>query len=662
MKPVEDRNLGSYLVERRLDTGGMAEVFVAKRTGPHGFVKRVALKRILPQYAERPDFVEMFISEARLAAQLEHPNIVQVFDFGDADGELFIAMELVDGTNVNRLLRAAAADGTPLPMDVVLHIIHQAALALCYAHRACGEQGKPLGIVHRDVSPANLLITRGGHIKLGDFGIVRAASEHGTPEPKQLRGKLGYMSPEQVLGRPLDGSSDIFTLAVVFAELLILEPLFGAGSDLEILLRIRDADLRVLHRTTRRIPPDVLDVLRRSLIQEPKDRLDSIQFVQEMARLVRTRGAEAGGAQRLAKQIVRLGLVAATGDYVLPDEPISRPTALVPVEVHGPRESDTARMMSTLNATSPAIYKVRLAEGPDLGPVSFPKLVELITSGIIDSRTLVAKADDSYRNAGEFSEIARFVTSPAFRWDLSEITASTHRGELKGATLLGEVFRLLTKRETGVLHLQHDKRRKKIYFVDGRPEFVVSTDRSELLGEYLIASGWCLRMEVEMALALLPRFGGRLGDALVGLNVMRPIELVRAVTAQVRERYLEAFRWNQGLWAYASGQVSKEEAFPLGHDPHELLRDAVKEVPLSEITDALAFYGKGAVLAPKVPTASLSAFNVRDEWLQVLQSIKAPVPLSSAMEHFTRRWNIEESDAYRAIYFGLACGFLQMDT
>ncbi len=658
---MENQTLGTYLVERRLDIGGMAEVFIAKRTGPHGFVKRVALKRILPQYAQRPEFVEMFISEARLAAQLEHPNIVQVFDFGEDHGELFITMELVDGTNVNRLLRAAAADGSPLPLDIVLHIVHQAALALCYAHRASGEHGKPLGIVHRDVSPANLLITRGGHVKLSDFGIVRAASEHGTPEPKQLRGKLGYMSPEQVLGKPLNGSSDIFTLAIVFAELMILEPLFGAGSDLEILLRIRDADLRILNRTTRRIPPDVLDVLRRSLTQDPKDRLDSIQFVQEMAKLVRIRGAEASSAQRLAKQIVRLGLVAATGDYVLPDEPVSTPTALVSVEGYdGQQEADTARVMRELNATSPAIYKVRLAEGPELGPVSFPKLVELITSGIVDSKTLVAKVGEHFRNAGEFSEISRFVTSPAFRWDPKEITASTRRGELKNATLLSEVFRLLVNRETGVLHLQDEKRRKKIYVVDGRPEFVVSTDKSELLGEYLIASGVCLRMEVEMALALLPRFGGRLGDALVGLNVMRPIELVRAVTAQVRERYLEAFRWRQGMWAYTVGQVSKEEAFPLGHEPHELLRDAANEVSILEIRAMLTAYRKEALLTPKEPVLSLSLFGLKDEWLQVLGSIKTPTPLVSAIPHVTQRWGINEDDAFRAVYFGIACGFLEV--
>ena len=639
----------------------MAEVFIAKRTGPHGFVKRVALKRILPQYAERAEFVDMFISEARLAAQLEHPNIVQVFDFGEDAGELFIAMELIDGTNVNRLLRAAAAEGTTLPMDVVLHIVHQAAQALCYAHRACAEHGKPLGIVHRDVSPANLLITRGGHVKLSDFGIVRAASEHGTPEPKQLRGKLGYMSPEQVLGKPLDGSSDIFTLAVVFTELLILEPLFGSGSDLEILLRIRDADLRILDRTTRRIPPDVMDVLHRSLARDPRDRLDSLQFVQEMAKLVRARGADTQGAQRLAKQIVRLGLVAATGDYLLPDEPASRPTALVPVE-DGQRESDTARIMSALNATSPAIYKVRLAEGSDLGPVSFPKLVELITSGIVDSSTMVAKANGEFRTAGEISEISRFETSPAFRWDPKEITASTRRGDLSGATLLPEVYRLLVHRETGVLHLQDQKRRKKVYFVEGRPEFVVSTDKSELLGEYLIASGLCLRMEVEMGLALLPRFGGRLGDALVGLNVMRPIELVRAVTAQVRERYLEAFRWRQGLWAYTTGQISKEEAFPLGHDPHVLLRDAASEVSIVEIRAALAAYPKGALLVPKEPELPLASFDLHDEWLQVLRSLKESVPLDKALTSLAQRWRMNEDDIYRATYFGVACGFFQIKT
>ena len=171
--------IGPYVIERRLATGGMAEVFVAQRKGPHGFSKRVALKRILPQYAGDPDFVSMFIDEAKVAAQLQHPNVVQVFDFGEHGGELFLAMELVEGTNVNKLLRTVAAQRTRIPVDTALYIAAQTAHALAYAHRLADPGGSPLGFVHRDVSPANVLLTATGHVKLTDFGISKILSEAG---------------------------------------------------------------------------------------------------------------------------------------------------------------------------------------------------------------------------------------------------------------------------------------------------------------------------------------------------------------------------------------------------------------------------------------------------------------------------------------------------
>jgi eukaryotic-like serine/threonine-protein kinase len=167
--------LGPYDLLKRIATGGMAEVYVARRAGPHGFQKTVAVKRILPQYARDPDFVAMFVDEARVCARLAHPNIVQVFDFGEQDGELYMAMEYVDGTTGARLIRAASADQDPIPLDVCLHIAVSVLRALEYAHSARDEDGKPLSLVHRDVSPGNVLIDGSGTVKLTDFGIARAA-------------------------------------------------------------------------------------------------------------------------------------------------------------------------------------------------------------------------------------------------------------------------------------------------------------------------------------------------------------------------------------------------------------------------------------------------------------------------------------------------------
>src|SRR3954451_20788943 len=253
--------LGPYELLQKLATGGMAEIYIARREGPHGFSKRIALKRILPQLAADPEFVAMFIDEARLCAQLTHPNLVQVFDFGEEGGELYMAMELVEGTTAAKVVRAAAGKGEPVPSEVALHIALSVGRGLAHAHEATGEDGRPLGLVHRDVSPGNILISRTGAVKLGDFGIARGAEFERRTEQGQLKGKLGYMSPEQVTGREIDSKSDQFTAGIVLAELLTAHPLFPGKTEMEVLEKIRDVDLTVLDRHGGHMSEDVKSIL-----------------------------------------------------------------------------------------------------------------------------------------------------------------------------------------------------------------------------------------------------------------------------------------------------------------------------------------------------------------------------------------------------------------
>lgn len=673
---MAQRPLGPYLIEQRLATGGMAEVFVAKRVGPHGFYKRVALKRILPQFSKDPDFVAMFIDEARLAARLEHPNIVQVFDFGELGGDLFLAMELVDGTNVNRLLRSVSARGESVPLDVALHVVSETADALAYAHKASDEQGKPLAIVHRDVSPANILLTRTGHVKLSDFGIARVAAADHRTDDGHVRGKLGYMSPEQVMGKAMDGRSDVFTLATVLAEMLIAEPLFGTGTDLDVLLRIRDTDLRALDQSPRRIPQDVRTLLRQALAREPRERFSASQFAEQVDQILRRRGA--AGGERLARLLLRLELV--SNDGTLPTNVTqAAPTPATPAGVAGAGgrptnlvdttgvSPQTERLIGELGITSPAIYKVQTRDGATLGPISFPKLVEMITTGKIDADCKIAREEGPFQAAGALPELTRFVNSPALQWRKEETADAVWRGELGAARLLPIVFKLFADRETGVLHLVDAQsggtRRKKIYFVDGRPEFVASTDHSELLGEWLVTTGMCLKMEVEMALALLPRYGGRLGDALVGLGVLRPVELFRAIAAQVRARFLEAFRWRRGEYFYVRGVRSHEETFPLGLDPIELLRDAAGNAHNEELEAALAPVREQILSLVPVPPIPMDAFRLGDAQQLLLRGVKGDTTFAAILARETAAVGsakkLDADDVYRAFYLGLSCGLIR---
>ena len=188
---------GRYMLTERLATGGMAEVFKAKISSAHGFEKQLVIKRILPNLAADKNFVSMFIDEAKLTAQLIHPKIVQVIDFGEVNGQYFIALEFIDGFDALALLRAAAVKHLRLPMPIAMFVAMEVLDALDFAHNALDEEGRPMRLVHRDISPSNVFISRRGDVKLGDFGIAHAQKRESKTQAGTLKGKYGYMSPEQ---------------------------------------------------------------------------------------------------------------------------------------------------------------------------------------------------------------------------------------------------------------------------------------------------------------------------------------------------------------------------------------------------------------------------------------------------------------------------------
>ena len=266
---------GRYTLVERLATGGMAEVFKAKIVSTHGFEKPLVIKRILPHLAADKTFVSMFIDEAKVTAQLIHPKIVQVTDFGDVEGQFFIAMEFVEGFDALALLRTAAQRQVRLPIPVCMFIVIEVLDALDYAHNAKDPEGKAMRIVHRDISPSNVFIARRGDVKLGDFGIAHAQERESKTQAGTLKGKYGYMSPEQVVGGSLDGRSDLFAVGIVLAEMLMGRRLFTAPNDLDVLLMVRDGRLERLDKYCKDLPPDLDQVLRTALKKKVGERFQT---------------------------------------------------------------------------------------------------------------------------------------------------------------------------------------------------------------------------------------------------------------------------------------------------------------------------------------------------------------------------------------------------
>ncbi|HWM86398.1 MAG TPA: serine/threonine-protein kinase, partial [Kofleriaceae bacterium] len=263
---------GRYQLVELLAVGGMAELFLADVKGDHGFAKKVVIKRILPQLAADPHFTAMFIAEAKITARLAHPKIAQTHRLGREDGQLYIEMEYVDGLDVLAMLRECAHRRVRLPAEVSVYIIKEVLDGLDFAHRLRDDGGHALDIVHRDISPSNVLVSRRGNVKLVDFGIAQAAANEQTTKAGTLKGKYGYMSPEQVMGTGLSSQSDLFSVGVVLAEMLMGRRLFAAPNELDVLLMVRDVNLSRLERYGSHVPADLDGLLRRALQKDPSER------------------------------------------------------------------------------------------------------------------------------------------------------------------------------------------------------------------------------------------------------------------------------------------------------------------------------------------------------------------------------------------------------
>jgi serine/threonine-protein kinase len=272
--------IGKYKLVRLIASGGMAEVYLARQAGAAGFEKLVCLKRILPHLARDKQFVDMFLNEARLAARLDHPNIVSIFDLGGANGSYFIAMEFIDGPSLRMAAKRALERGERLPIAEIVKIISMAASGLHYAHDLAGPDGKPLGLVHRDISPDNILVHRNGAAKVVDFGIAKAANSSAFTRTGTLKGKVAYMPPEQLRGDPLDRRADVFALGVVLYEMLAGQRPWAGDSDVSLIGKIMTEDPLPLATLRPDSPAGLLAVLERALAKDREARYASCHDLQ----------------------------------------------------------------------------------------------------------------------------------------------------------------------------------------------------------------------------------------------------------------------------------------------------------------------------------------------------------------------------------------------
>ncbi len=297
MSPPPERSLAAghrvakYEIVRRLAIGGMGEIFLAREQGVAAMGRLVVVKQLIPELAEDPTQIALFIDEARIATQLVHPNIVQIYDFGSDDGVHYMAMEHVPGPNLARICARALQRGQVIARDVGVYVIAEMARALDYAHKAEDSRGRPLGIVHRDVSPHNVLVSHHGDVKLMDFGIARANIRRQRTQTGTLRGKLAYMSPEQAAQKPLDIRSDVFSAGVVLWETTLMQRLFASDNQLETIRRVTECDVPAPRSLDSSYPEELEAIVMTALAADPDQRFQSAAALHSALRTVLSRHA-----------------------------------------------------------------------------------------------------------------------------------------------------------------------------------------------------------------------------------------------------------------------------------------------------------------------------------------------------------------------------------
>ncbi|QSQ11919.1 serine/threonine protein kinase [Myxococcus landrumensis] len=327
-------HVGKYQLIRKLATGGMAEVFLAKAEGPGGFEKTLVLKRILPHLVEDLSFVEMFLEEAKLVAQLNHPNVVQIFDFGEFEGTYFLAMELIDGPNLRRWRKQADSRGVLLQPNLCAKVVALAAEGLAFAHDFEDPvTGQPMGLIHRDVSPDNILVSRQGAVKVVDFGIAKVVGQKHRTRTGMVKGKVAYMPPEQVRADPLDRRVDVYALGVVLYELLTGRLPFEGPSELATMQAIISREPVPVSHLRADVPNALQSILTVALRKNREDRYPDCRALQvDLERFVLSTGESVGAYQiaRAVSQVVDEHLVPTPVSMRAMDSAPERTTPLGP--------------------------------------------------------------------------------------------------------------------------------------------------------------------------------------------------------------------------------------------------------------------------------------------------------------------------------------------
>lgn len=651
--------LGEYELLRLISTGATSEIYEARRVGPHGFTRRVAVKRVLPQLASDVRFVRMFCDEARVHAGLDHPNLVAVLDFGEHDSELYMAMEYVDGTSLEEVMGLGpTSTRAALPLGPALRIVREVLSGLAHVHSASDANGRPLGLVHREVSPGNILLGASGEVKLTDFGIVRSSAGETRTLPGELRGKLGYVSPEQAMGARVDARSDLFSVGAILAEMLMGQPLFSGRTELEVLTQLHAGDLSALSRHGQHLPQEVHGTLRRFLAQRPMERIgDAREALFEIDRLVTSLDVFVGRAD-LAAYLGQLGGMPFVSNMRMKAvRPLPTPS-LPPTRVDLPSQGRISTVEPIPAAQLDVSYRVRRPGGTIVGPLPLARMLEMIATARAGLDSEVSRNGGPFLPVSAVTELAQVAARPAYRFFDPVALIATERHPIGPGITARQVFLAARRRCTGLICVRNGMTQRRFYFVEGNLVASSSTEPDELFGtmlqERIGIAGEILDRELERGL----RTGRSLGAALVEAGLCDDSELKAVAREQVLRRLAKTFATDRGDLFYVEGARSGEVERPIDSPPSKrILVEAIRTGISDEQTRAVLAPAAREALVPCAQHEALfEEFGLLKEERQVLSRVGAIGAIEPALQELDPSLRLQ---AIRVIFIGLVSGILR---
>jgi len=567
---------GKYILVDKISSGGMADVYRAKVVGIRGFTKTVAINRIHPHLLERKRFLRMFTDEAKIASRLVHPNIVQIYDLGEAEESPYIAMEYVPGRDLFRVLQRLGSLDRRCPARLATKIVSEVCIGLHFAHDFRSPDGQPQEIVHRDVSPRNIIVTYNGEVKLTDFGVARARNREEHTEHGIIKGKVRYLSPEAAYAKEVDRRSDLFSLGIVFAEMLLMAPLRTGDNEMAMLLDIRKGEFDRSRFNS--ISKNLRKVLDRALEVERDDRYPTaLDFVNDLAKRYDDSSRPMSQAD-----------VSTFMHSLFADD----------IEIEEARDEEVERQLQqadqddTIQRPLPGIPRAPGDAGRNplnifaarggAGPVAVPAV------DAADERP--AKAD----------------------WE----------GKLHEVSLSRVLHQTNEKRITGILDFHREPIKKSIDLENGDPVFANSNVETELFGEHLVAQGLLSREQHGETLDFAARKGLRFTEALLALNACTPNVLFQQLSGQVRNRILDLFSWLTGSFAVYETTTVSGSGLPLNLRSHTLIHEGVQErMPLVVIRRSMESRMQQTVL--RIPGEIPADLQLSGRQQRILRTIEA---------------------------------------